>query len=132
MSRWSAIGSYDICKPGELMDCVAAATKAADDLVILVTAGPPCPDFSRIKGSTSKGRTGPEGEKFVKFCGLLRSLRADAHARGRAFHFVVENVVMNHHETQHFDNQLGTRAFIMDAGDMTCASRPRFWWTSQR
>ena len=37
---------------------------------------------------------------------------------------------MNHRETQHFDNQLGTRAFIMDAGDMTCASRPRFWWTS--
>ena len=76
------VGSYDTYTAEERMDSVKEATKANDDLVILVTAGPLCPDFSRIKGSTSKGRTGPEGEKFVKFCSLLNSLRAAAHARG--------------------------------------------------
>ena len=126
------VGSYDLYKAEELMGCVKAATEAADDFVILVTAGPPCQDFSRIKGRTSKGRTGPEGEKFVKFCELLHSLRAAAaaHARRWAFHFVVENVLMNAHETHYFDKQLGAQAFIMDAGDMTRASRQRFWWTS--
>ena len=83
------------------MECVKKATAASDDLVILVTAGPLCPDFSRIKGSTSKGRTGPEGEKFVKFCELLHALRAAAHSRKWAFHFVVENVVMNAHEAHY-------------------------------
>ena len=37
---------------------------------------------------------------------------------------------MNEHETHYFNTQLGVQAFVMDAGDMTCASRPRMWWTS--
>ena len=61
------IGSYDLYAAEELMECIKKATAASDDLAILVTARPPCPDFSRIKGSTSKGRTGPECEKFAKF-----------------------------------------------------------------
>ena len=76
------IGSYDLYAAEELMECVKKATAASDDLVTIVKAGPPCPDFSRIKGTTSKGRAGPEGEKFVKFCELLHALRAAAHSRG--------------------------------------------------
>ena len=37
---------------------------------------------------------------------------------------------MNEHETHYFNTQLGVQSFVMDAGDMTCASRPRLWWTS--
>ena len=63
-------------------------------------------------------------------CELLPALCAAAHSRGWAFHFVVENVVMNEHEAHYFNTQLGVQSFVMDAGDMTRASRPRLWWTS--
>ena len=76
------IGSYDLYAAEELMECVKKATAATDDLVILITAGPPSPDFNRIKGSTSKGRAGPEGEKFVKFCELLHALALRPTRRG--------------------------------------------------
>ena len=124
------ISSYDLYRAEELMECIKRATSADDDFVVLVTAGPPCQDFSRIKGSTSKGRTSPEGEKFVKFVELLHNLHSAADSRGWGFHFVVENVVMNGHEAHYFNTQLGIQSFVMDAGDMTCASRPRLWWTS--
>ena len=124
------IGSYDPYTAEEPMERIKKATAASDDLVVLFTAGPPCPDFSRINGSTSKGRNGPECEKFVKFVELLRNLRAAADSRGWGVHFVVENVVMNEHEAHYFNTQLGVQSFVMDAGDITCASRPRLWWTS--
>ena len=123
------INSYDVYTATELMDCVQKVAQH-ERLVVLVTAGPPCPDFSRIKGSTSKGRSGPEGQKFVKFVELLHHLRSAAESRRWGFHFVVENVIMTEHEAQYFNAQLGVQAFVMDAGDMTCVSRPRMWWTS--
>ena len=43
---------------------------------------------------------------------------------------MVENVVVNKREVRYFSPQLGVRLFVMDAGDMTCASLPRLWWTS--
>ena len=123
------INSYDLYTATELLECVHNVVKR-EDLVVLVTAGPPCPDFSRIKGSTSKGRSGPEGQKFVKFVELLHHLRSAADSRRWGFHFVVENVIMAEAEAQFFNAQLGVQAFVMDAGDMTCVSRPRMWWTS--
>ena len=82
------INSYDLYTATELLECVHNVVKR-EDLVVLVTAGPPCPDFSRIKGSTSKGRSGPEGQKFVKFVELLHHLRSAADSRRWGFHFVV-------------------------------------------
>ena len=37
---------------------------------------------------------------------------------------------MNEHEAHYFNTQLFVQSFVMDAGHMTCASRPRLWWTS--
>ena len=51
------IGSYDLYAAEELMECIKKATAASNDFVILVTAGPPCPDFSRIKGSHGAHRS---------------------------------------------------------------------------
>ena len=46
---------------------ICDAIRAADPeqkTVVLFTGGPPCPDFSPIKGDEGLGRQGAEGKKF--------------------------------------------------------------------
>ena len=40
---------------------------------VLVSSGPPCPDYSVIK-TDSPGRVGAEGRKFDTFCDILKYL----------------------------------------------------------
>ena len=69
------------------------AALAPESSVVLVTAAPPCPDFSSIKGDNALGPAGPEGQKFVKWAKWLQEFKQVA-----PFQVVslVENVVMQH------------------------------------
>ena len=80
---------------------------------ILIAAGPPCPDFTPIKGTSAAGRTGPEGQKFDAMCDILDGVatleyqRAAKAARPmQKFGILIENVVMNPSEAAHFSNRL--------------------------
>ena len=48
--------------------------------LILVTAGPPCPDYSKLNAS-AQGRTGTSGQLFVQFTEFLRKLEANVKLR---------------------------------------------------
>ena len=81
---------------GDLMQAcpkaIAAAVQALPafaDSEILITAGPPCPDYSRIRDS-APGRTGPEGKKFDMFCDFLVAFE-DAIPKQRTI--LIENVI---------------------------------------
>ena len=45
----------------------AAAAGGSEPALVLATAGPPCPDFSRVRGAGAAGRKGKEGRKFADF-----------------------------------------------------------------
>ena len=46
------------------------------DAEILFCAGPPCPDFSSIRGTLAPGRAGSEGQKFDLCIDFLDNLRS--------------------------------------------------------
>jgi site-specific DNA-cytosine methylase len=97
-----------------------------DRRTILVAAGPPCPDFSRITGN-AEGRTGPEGCKFVDFVAFLEELETilgDFH-----FRILVENVYMAENEVTFFSQRLKAFPISVDAADFGVISRPRLFWT---
>ena len=94
-------------------------------LEALVTAGPPCPAFSRILEGRGGGRTSPEGHKFQEFCEFLKKVEEDT----GTLRLMVENVVPhNTEDAEHFENLLGAKAMVIDAADWRTVSRPRLWW----
>ena len=99
-----------------------------DDNLVVITAGPPCPDFSRILGSEGKGASGTEGQKFVQFSQLLNEITTRLR---HPYITLVENVVFhNHQEAKEFDTRLGLGSAVLDAKDFGAISRPRLWWTN--
>ncbi len=54
--------------------------------VLLITAGPPCKNFSRIRGTESPGKSGKESAKFVRFCKVAEP------SFGQRLQFPIENV----------------------------------------
>ena len=67
-------GDFD-AETGEGLVRLLRAHAVPDDAVVLGAAGPPCPDFSRIKGKAALGRAGREGTKCVRFAELLAAFR---------------------------------------------------------
>ena len=61
-----------------------------DQTLVVITAGPPCPDFSRIRGPDAPGKAGPEGQKFTAFCKFINELRGLLRCPNT---ILVENVV---------------------------------------
>ena len=93
---------------------------------ILVGAGPPCPDYTRIKGSAAPGRKGPEGRKFDALCTLLKEIRR---ITSREILFLIENVVpANLKDAQHFNKRLECKALLCDPVGLGIIRRPRLWW----
>ncbi len=60
------------------------------DSVVVITAAPPCMDFSRAKAASGLGRIGPEGAKFDAVASVINQRR---HEIGERCHVLVENVV---------------------------------------
>ena len=111
----------------------AAATGGSEPAFVLATAGPPCPDFSRIRGAGATGRKGTEGRKFADFIDQRQEpLRAHCEKSRLAFSFLVENVVMNSDDREHFDNTLRCHSFVCEASDLGPVRRPRLWWTNAK
>ena len=99
---------------------VAAAVKKADPegkALIVVTAAPPCQDFSRI--GQSPGHAGQRGALFRK----TRSLLPD-----RRWVFLFENVVMEPAHSDAVSKALGVDPIMVCASDFGWISRPRLWW----
>eukprot|EP00435_Cladocopium_sp_Y103_P030010 s148_g7.t1 len=94
---------------------------------IVITAGPPCPDFSRIKGPQGEGRDGAEGKKFDEWLSWLEEL-LPLLGRRRVLR-LVENVVPHRkQDIRHFEQRIN-KAILFDAANFGRVSRPRLWWT---
>lgn len=98
---------------------VQAAVQEANpsgDAVVLVTAGPSCPDFSVIR-SEAPGRAGPEGRKFSEFCDHVKEL--EPALAPRQFLLLCENVVFAQpSEADYFSGQLDAAPVAIDASDL--------------
>ena len=134
------MGSIDTTDAASILDALDAADPEGQ-AAVLITAGPPCPDYTPIKGSSAQGRSGPEGRKFDTLCDLLTAVlqedrrRATEHLRpARHFLPLIENVVMQPTEAAHFTARLqplapGQLACIgCDADSFGLIRRPRLWW----
>ena len=71
--------------PAQYVRSVLGASRRSTARV-LALAGPPCPDFSRIRGPAAPGFKGTAGRKFLDLVPLLHELRAEFGAD-----FLVEN-----------------------------------------
>ena len=105
---------------------VAAAVKADPEgkALIVVTAAPPCQDFSRI--GQSPGHAGQRGALFLataEFYWKTRSLLPD-----RRWVFLFENVVMEPAHSDAVSKALGVDPIMVCASDFGWISRPRLWW----
>ena len=81
---------------------------------VLVMAGPPCPDFSRV--ASGSGRSGPTGKLFQVFCEFFEALESEL--PHHAFFPIVENVIMNRREdVDYFSQQLRSVPFMVCASD---------------
>ena len=93
---------------------------------LLVLAGPPCPDFSKM--AEGAGRSGATGKLFDVFCKFLRALEEGL--PNQTFHIVVENVIMKSREDiNYFSKTLRATPLVICASDFGLISRPRLWWT---
>ena len=106
---------------------MAAAVKKAGPegkALIVVTAAPPCQDFSRI--GQSPGHAGQRGALFLataEFYWKTRSLLPD-----RRWVFLFENVVMEPAHSDAVSKALGVDPIMVCASDFGWISRPRLWW----
>ena len=95
--------------------------------VVIIAAGPPCPDHSRIR-ATAPGVHGCEGSKFLRFADFLQKLEASWDYSQPIL--VVENVVpSNKSDVKLFEQKLSAQAVVCDSADLGVISRPRVWWT---
>ncbi|OLP86253.1 DNA (cytosine-5)-methyltransferase 3A [Symbiodinium microadriaticum] len=120
-------------KRGDItMDDPEAVAKIVGDMLrekdsaILVTAAPPCTDYSAVNGS-AEGREGASGSLFVTFVHFITAVEK---ALGRRLPMLVENVLMqNGTDTQWFGEKLQAEPIIADSAAFGMISRPRTWWS---
>ena len=91
---------------------------------VIVAAGPPCPDFSRLRPH-ARGHAGPEGCKFKRFVQYMHA----AVPQQRAALWIVENVAMQPAEQAVADDAMGNIPVKIDAKHFGPVNRPRLWWT---
>ena len=123
-----------VMQRGDVLDddmaAVARLIKQDDpdgSCVVLITAGPPCPDFRQIKEHAA-GRHGAEGSKFVDLADKLDALEQELPSHTLAP--LIENVVMSDQEdTMYFSSRLKSHPVLVDASDRGAVSRPRLWWS---
>ena len=108
---------------------VQAVTSANPGSRILITGGPPCPDYSPIKGDEAAGMAGQTGVLFQQWTDWLREFEAIVQD---TVMICIENVVMKNEWALYFDHALGAKHIVGCASDFRVISRPRLWWTRIR
>jgi len=94
--------------------------------ILLITAGPPCPDFSWVRGRAAPGRSGEQGKMFDQFLDVALELQDLC---GMPCSYLIENVLMQDPaDIQHFNTRMATTAHLVDAIDLAPVRRPRLWW----
>ena len=120
-----ARGDFEKASATSLHDLVQTLDPGGKATVV-VAAGPPCHDFSRIR-SDAPGHDGPEGSKFSRFAQLVVDLEK-RWQHGRAV-LLVENVIpQNRADMRKIEKMLDAPAILHDAADFGTISRPRVWW----
>ncbi|CAE7587990.1 unnamed protein product [Symbiodinium sp. CCMP2592] len=105
-------GDFETGRAGHAAAAIRAVRGVEHDL-LLVTAGAPCPDFSKLSSSAA-GREGASGDLFVHFTKFLAKLLA--HFPGRKACLLAENVVMkNLGDVQFFSRALHAEPVVADA-----------------
>ena len=96
-------------------------------LPLLVAAGPPCPDFSRVKANP-EGLDGEEGRKFAHLAGCINQMKKTT---TRPIVLFIECVVPNVPKTATVLQELmSAKSVIMaDSSDFGCIRRPRLFWS---
>ncbi|CAE7242575.1 unnamed protein product, partial [Symbiodinium sp. KB8] len=100
------------------------------EFIVLITAGPPCPDFSRLKRSP-KGVDGESGWLFQHMIDVEYKLRLKF--KGRPVETVIENVLPHHSlrdQLLEMTKPLCMPPIVIDAADGGLVHRKRLWWTS--
>ena len=120
------IANVDIDKTASYID----QRLGQQEFIVLITAGPPCPDFSRIRKSP-EGVDGASGWLFQHMIDVEYKLRLKF--KGRPVETVIENV-MPHHSLRDqlldMTKPLRMSPIVLDAADGGLVHRKRLWWTS--
>ena len=98
--------------------------------VMVITAGPPCPDFSRIR-ETPKGTDGNSGWLFQHMLEVEHQLRK--RFRDIPIETVFENVVPRPSVRENLlelTTPLAMAPIVLDASDSGLMHRKRLWWTT--
>ena len=112
--------------PRQFLDSIGERVGNIDGILVLIAAGPPCPNFSMIQDDPS-GHDGEEGAKFVQAATLARELREESPFQ---VEFLFENVLMNTEALARANMALGCEPFVADAADWGMVMRRRLWWSS--
>ena len=121
------INDFDIEK---LIDTLLDNLDPDVPITILITGGPPCPDFSGIRANPN-GTAGVTGHLFQKFVQIIQQIKQVL--QQIPVHVLIENVVPHTNVQQDIVDlsvQLGIDPIIVDAEDGGIIHRKRLWWLS--
>ena len=121
------VNDFDIEK---LIDTLLDNLDPNIPITILITGGPPCPDFSGIRANPS-GTAGATGHLFQKFAQIVQQIKQVL--QQIPIYILIENVVPHTNVQQdilELSRQLGINPIIVDAEDGGIIHRKRLWWLS--
>ena len=121
-SRW---GDVKHISEEQIRAAIADAGPRVDG--ILISAGFPCKDLSRLKCSR-QNLAGPESGKFRYI--LLALEWAKRHAKNIPVHFLVENTIMDAEPMRAISMALAASPIRIDAKEVCAARRDRLYWLS--
>ena len=120
------VAKFDIEQVAQHID----ATVQGRQYVMVITAGPPCPDFSSIR-ENPKGTDGNSGWLFKHMLGVEHQLRK--RFRDIPIETVSENVVPHpavRENLLELNTPLAMAPVVLDASDSGLMHRKRLWWTT--
>ena len=98
------------------------------NIIILITTGPPCVDFSRLRHQPP-GTAGDQGSLLQRQVEIILDIQTDW--PDHLILYLLENVVPHpdvEPQFHHITEQLRCRPYLVDARDGGLISRPRMWW----
>ena len=121
------VNDFDIEK---LIDTLLDNLDPNIPITILITGGPPCPDFSGIRANPSSA-SGTTGHLFQTFVEIIQQIKQVL--QQIPIYVLIENVVPHanvQQDIQQLSSQLGIDPIIVDAEDGGIIHRKRLCWLS--